>query len=84
MDINITPLNKTADETTVLCDPSALAEGEQDTLGFECTNGKFVATEIKGAPSGGSGSNAAFGSSDIHSLSTIAFALVTIVVSQML
>ncbi|KAL0952793.1 hypothetical protein HGRIS_007018 [Hohenbuehelia grisea] len=50
-DINVRPFDKPADETTVICDPAALAPGEQDTLGFNCTRGKFSATEIKARPS---------------------------------
>lgn len=37
---------------TVICDPSALAPGEQSTLGFLCKTGPYVATEI-GSSSGG-------------------------------
>ncbi|KAL0571248.1 hypothetical protein V5O48_010718 [Marasmius crinis-equi] len=54
-DINIHPFNKTANDTTVICDPATLADGEQDTLGFKCQNGPFVQTDIKPG-SGGSGS----------------------------
>lgn len=31
----------------VLCDASALAPGEQNTLGFNCTDGPYVTTDIK-------------------------------------
>uniref|UniRef100_A0A0W0G391 galacturonan 1,4-alpha-galacturonidase n=1 Tax=Moniliophthora roreri TaxID=221103 RepID=A0A0W0G391_MONRR len=84
-DINITPMNKTANDTTVLCDPSTLAEGEQDILGFQCQNGKFAATEIKnGSSTGGSGENAAFGRSDIHNLIPATIAIATLLVAQIL
>ncbi|KAH8823855.1 putative endopolygalacturonase [Flagelloscypha sp. PMI_526] len=33
-----------SETTQVLCDPATLADGEQDTLGFECQDGPFVAT----------------------------------------
>ncbi|KAF9256201.1 putative endopolygalacturonase [Marasmius fiardii PR-910] len=46
-DINIHPFNKSENATTVICDPSTLASGEQDTLGFQCHNGPFIATPIK-------------------------------------
>ncbi|KAF5343966.1 hypothetical protein D9756_011438 [Leucocoprinus leucothites] len=50
-DINIHPMNKSSNATTVICDPNALASGEQDTLGFQCNTGPFAVTEIK--PSSG-------------------------------
>ncbi|KAK0463055.1 pectin lyase fold/virulence factor [Desarmillaria tabescens] len=46
--INVTP-NDTSKETTVICDPATLAEGEQDTLGFNCTDGPLVTTTIEPA-----------------------------------
>ncbi|KAL0064865.1 hypothetical protein AAF712_008118 [Marasmius tenuissimus] len=58
-DINIHPFNKTANETTVICDPATLVEGEQDTLGFKCQNGSFTATEIKSEGGSGGGGNGA-------------------------
>jgi hypothetical protein len=30
------------DTTQVLCDPTTLAEGEQDSLGFVCQDGEFT------------------------------------------
>jgi len=38
---------------TVICDPSALAPGEQNTLGFLCKTGPYVTTEIKPSSSSG-------------------------------
>jgi len=43
-EINIHPQNKSSDATTVICDPSALAPGEQNSLGFQCMTGPFVET----------------------------------------
>ncbi|PFH47436.1 glycoside hydrolase family 28 protein [Amanita thiersii Skay4041] len=45
--INIHPFNRPDSNANVICDASALAPGEQDTLGFKCQTGPFVATEIK-------------------------------------
>jgi hypothetical protein len=53
-DIHVHPFNQGENATTVICDPSTLAKGEQDSLGFNCTRGPFVATEIKEASSGSS------------------------------
>ncbi|CAA7262631.1 unnamed protein product [Cyclocybe aegerita] len=44
--VTIHPFNQSAEATTVLCDPTTLAPGEQDTLGFKCENGPFIATAI--------------------------------------
>ncbi|KAG7087713.1 hypothetical protein E1B28_013660 [Marasmius oreades] len=58
-DVKIHPNDKPENATTVICDPSTLAAGEQDTLGFQCQNGPFVATQIKsGGGSSGSGNGA--------------------------
>jgi hypothetical protein len=38
---------KGSKKTNVLCDPNALVEDEQDTLGFHCANGPFIATQIQ-------------------------------------
>ncbi|KAF8918384.1 pectin lyase fold/virulence factor [Mucidula mucida] len=46
LDIDVRPANTTA-TTTVICDPDALTDGEQATLGFECQDGPYVATEIE-------------------------------------
>ncbi|KAJ7581561.1 pectin lyase fold/virulence factor [Mycena floridula] len=46
-DINVHPFGKPQNETTVICNPSTLAEGEQDTLGFKCTNGPYTVTAIQ-------------------------------------
>jgi len=46
-EINIHPQNQSSDATTVICDPSALAPGEQDSLGFQCKTGPFVETGIQ-------------------------------------
>ncbi|EKM76209.1 hypothetical protein AGABI1DRAFT_131529 [Agaricus bisporus var. burnettii JB137-S8] len=53
--IDIHPQNLDSDKTTVLCDPSTLVSGEQMTLGFECQDGPYRATDIK-LPSGALGS----------------------------
>ncbi|TFK37604.1 pectin lyase fold/virulence factor [Crucibulum laeve] len=53
--IDIHPANKSAN-ATVICDPNALADGEQDTLGFKCEDGPFQVTVIR---PGNSGSNSA-------------------------
>ncbi|KAF9529082.1 pectin lyase fold/virulence factor [Crepidotus variabilis] len=42
-DIAIKPFNQSA-QTTVICNSTALAPGEQDVLGFQCRNGPFVST----------------------------------------
>jgi hypothetical protein len=39
----------------VLCDPGALAPGEQNTLGFKCTDGQYLATSGNGSDTGSSG-----------------------------
>ncbi|KXN82448.1 putative exopolygalacturonase C [Leucoagaricus sp. SymC.cos] len=44
--IDIHPANQSSN-ATVICDPNALAPGEQSTLGFQCETGPFAATEIK-------------------------------------
>ncbi|KAK0497826.1 pectin lyase fold/virulence factor [Armillaria luteobubalina] len=44
--INVTP-NDTSKQATVICDPSTLAEGEQESLGFNCTDGLLVTTTIE-------------------------------------
>jgi len=46
-EINIHPQNKSSDATTVICDPSALVPGEENTLGFQCKTGPFVETGIQ-------------------------------------
>ncbi|KAF9017680.1 pectin lyase-like protein [Hymenopellis radicata] len=46
LNIDIRPANATAN-TTVICDPDALTDGEQATLGFECQDGPYVVTEIE-------------------------------------
>ena len=46
-EINIHPQNESSDATTVICDPSALAPGEQNSLGFQCKTGPFVETGIQ-------------------------------------
>ncbi|KAG8983397.1 hypothetical protein FRB90_006062, partial [Tulasnella sp. 427] len=43
----IHPYKKGYNATTVICDPSTLVAGEQDTLGFLCQRGPYVATKIK-------------------------------------
>ncbi|KDR74055.1 hypothetical protein GALMADRAFT_212234 [Galerina marginata CBS 339.88] len=43
--INIHTSNQSS-PGTVICDPAALASGEQDTLGFKCANGPFTPTPI--------------------------------------
>ncbi|KAJ7822451.1 pectin lyase fold/virulence factor [Mycena leptocephala] len=40
------PFEKSANETTVICDPTTLVPGEQATLGFNCTRGAYVPTPI--------------------------------------
>ncbi|PVG01301.1 hypothetical protein CPB86DRAFT_823846 [Serendipita vermifera] len=45
--IQTKPFGKQYKDTTVICDPATLAPGEQDGLGFLCTNGTFKATSIK-------------------------------------
>lgn len=52
--IDIHPQNLASNATTVICDPSALAPGEQSTLGFLCKTGPYVTTEIKPSSSGAS------------------------------
>ncbi|KAG9033790.1 hypothetical protein FS837_002384 [Tulasnella sp. UAMH 9824] len=47
--IKVHPYKKPYSATTVICDPAALAPGEQDTLGFKCQRGPYVATKIKGS-----------------------------------
>lgn len=44
--MDVHPFEKPANETTVICDPTTLVPGEQDTLGFNCTRGPYVATPI--------------------------------------
>lgn len=52
MNINVDPpLQAGVEDASVLCDPQSLEPGEQDTLGFNCTNGPFKATKIKGSNS---------------------------------
>ncbi|KAF4586193.1 hypothetical protein EYR38_010467 [Pleurotus pulmonarius] len=46
-DINVRPFEKPENATTVICDPTTLVPGEQDTLGFKCTRGPLETTEIK-------------------------------------
>ncbi|KAJ8502997.1 hypothetical protein ONZ45_g11243 [Pleurotus djamor] len=50
--INVHPSGQPDGAATVICDPSTLVPGEQDTLGFECTRGPFSATEIKSSGNG--------------------------------
>ncbi|KAG6827924.1 hypothetical protein H0H87_003324 [Tephrocybe sp. NHM501043] len=38
--------NTGSPNTNVLCDPATLVAGEQQTLGFQCANGPFVATSL--------------------------------------
>ncbi|CAG7850819.1 Probable exopolygalacturonase C; AltName: Full=Galacturan 1,4-alpha-galacturonidase C; AltName: Full=Poly(1,4-alpha-D-galacturonide)galacturonohydrolase C; Flags: Precursor [Serendipita indica DSM 11827] len=40
------PIKGSYSDTTVICDPSTLAPGEQNTLGFQCQRGPFVTTPI--------------------------------------
>ncbi|KAG8949362.1 hypothetical protein FRC04_008597 [Tulasnella sp. 424] len=47
--IKVHPYKKPYSATTVICDPATLAAGEQDTLGFKCQRGPYVATKIKGS-----------------------------------
>lgn len=51
--MDISPNGKTENDTTVLCDPSTLAPGEQDVLGVTCHDGPLAKTAIK--PGSGSG-----------------------------
>ncbi|KAG8818553.1 hypothetical protein FRC18_012428 [Serendipita sp. 400] len=44
--IHVRPYRAGYDDTTVICDPATLAPGAQDTLGFKCQDGPFVATPI--------------------------------------
>ncbi|KAJ6526620.1 pectin lyase fold/virulence factor [Mycena vulgaris] len=44
--MDVHPFKKPPSATTVICDPATLAPGEQDTLGFNCTRGAYVATPI--------------------------------------
>ncbi|KAJ7717574.1 pectin lyase fold/virulence factor [Mycena metata] len=46
--MKVHPFEKPANATTVICDPSTLALGEQSILGFNCTRGPYVATPIVG------------------------------------
>jgi galacturan 1,4-alpha-galacturonidase len=77
-DINIHPFNKTANDTTVICDPSTLAPGEQDTLGFNCTRGPFQATEVKAGNS--TGTNSAVGGKGVSSSLLAVFVLSIILI----
>ncbi|KIY61614.1 glycoside hydrolase family 28 protein [Cylindrobasidium torrendii FP15055 ss-10] len=49
LDITVEDVNIQGSNISVLCDPSALADGEQKTLGFECRNGAFKESEIEGS-----------------------------------
>lgn len=51
-DINVRPFEKPENATTVICDPTTLVPGEQDTLGFKCTSGPLETTEIKSTGNG--------------------------------
>ncbi|KAG8808731.1 hypothetical protein FRC17_003805 [Serendipita sp. 399] len=44
--VHVKPYKKRYEDTTVICDPATLAPGAQDTLGFKCWNGPYVATRI--------------------------------------
>ncbi|PVF91036.1 hypothetical protein CPB86DRAFT_456015, partial [Serendipita vermifera] len=44
--LHVKPYKKSYSDTTVICDPATLAPGQQDTLGFKCWNGKYIATRI--------------------------------------
>ncbi len=50
-EIDIHSHNSTG-SSTVICDPGALTPGEQNTLGFLCKTGPYVATEIKSSSGG--------------------------------
>lgn len=43
---HVRPYKGTEKDTTVICDPATLAPGAQDSLGFKCWDGQFVATPI--------------------------------------
>ncbi|KAF9444955.1 glycoside hydrolase family 28 protein [Macrolepiota fuliginosa MF-IS2] len=51
--IDVQPHDLSSNSTTVICDSSALAPGEQATLGFLCKTGPLVATEIKASSGAG-------------------------------
>ncbi|EJD50151.1 hypothetical protein AURDEDRAFT_199573 [Auricularia subglabra TFB-10046 SS5] len=53
--VNIDIKTHDGKETNVMCDPSTLVEGEQDTLGFQCQNGAFKKTDIKDDDGGNGG-----------------------------
>lgn len=44
--IHVKPDQASYDSTTVICDPTTLVPGEQETLGFLCQNGTYVETPI--------------------------------------
>ncbi|KIM29881.1 glycoside hydrolase family 28 protein [Serendipita vermifera MAFF 305830] len=44
--VKVKPEKKKYSDTTVICDPTTLVAGEQDTLGFKCQRGPYVATPI--------------------------------------
>ncbi|TFK29078.1 pectin lyase-like protein [Coprinopsis marcescibilis] len=41
-EINIQPFNNPGGTPNVICDPAALSEAEESTLGFKCANGPFI------------------------------------------
>ncbi|KAG8799632.1 hypothetical protein FRC17_007077 [Serendipita sp. 399] len=47
INVHVKPYKKQYKDTTVICDPTTLVPGEQDTLGFLCQRGPFVETRIK-------------------------------------
>ncbi|KZV87819.1 putative endopolygalacturonase [Exidia glandulosa HHB12029] len=61
----------------VLCDPATLADGEQNTLGFQCTNGAFAKTDIK--PDDGTGAAMRRGAATLAIGAVVLAALSTLV-----
>lgn len=41
--VNLHPIHESVDATTVICDPTTLAPGEEKSLGFKCVRGALEA-----------------------------------------